>query len=119
MGVVASLTVGGFFQTRLIIGFNGCNNSASLLFPAFRIPPRRLVSSQPVCVFGEHFLVGSQVILKLGLEALLHNFLDLLVSDFLVGRISGLHHRHAKTGDHQGKDDTFHNFAINRENSYS
>ena len=112
---MASLTVGSFFQTRLIIGFNGSNNSTSLLFPTFRIPLRRLVCSQLVCVFGEHFLVGNQIILKLSLKAF-HHFLDLFVSNFLIYRICGLLHHRAKEGDHQGKDDTFNKLTMNRYN---
>ena len=45
--------------------------------------------------------------MKLGLEAFLHHFLDLLVGNF-VGRLSGLDHHHAEADDHKGKNDMFH-----------
>ena len=107
MHVVTSLTISGLFKCSLIICLDGGSDSSRLRFPAFPIPPGRLVCSQPRSVLCEHCLIISEIFMKLGLEAFLHHFLDLLVGN-CVGRLSGLAHHHAEADDHKGKDDMFH-----------
>ena len=107
MHVVTSLTISGLFKCSLIICLDGGSDSSRLRFPAFRIPPGRLVCSQPRSVLCEHCLIISEIFMKLGLEAFLHHFLNLLVSD-LVGRGDILNHRQAEASNHQAESNIFH-----------
>ena len=107
MHVVTSLTISGLFKCSLIIGLDSGRDSSRLLFPAFRITPGRLVCSQPRSVLCEYCLISSEIFMKLGLEAFLHHFLNLLVSD-LVGRGDILNHRQAEASNHQAESKIFH-----------
>ena len=107
MHTVAGLAVDGFLKGSLIIGLDGSRNSRGFLLPAFSITLGWLIGGKPGGVLGEHYLVGGKVFMELGLEALLHHFLNLLVSD-LVDRGDILDHRQAEASNHQAESKIFH-----------
>ena len=98
--VMAGFAIGRLIKPGLITSLDGGYNGSGLSFPACRIALLRLVSSKPLGVLRKYFLIGCQIIMKLGLETFFHHFLDLLVGDFFR-RIRGVNHRQTKAGDHQ------------------
>ena len=98
--LLAGFAIGRLIKPGLVTRLDGGHNGSGLSFPACRIALLRLVSSKPLGVLRKYFLIGCQIIMKLGLETLFHHFLDLLVGDFFR-RIRGVHHRQTKAGDHQ------------------